>query len=174
MGSLPYLSPLSRDWGGYFWGFSEVHLWIDWTAPLNSTSCRRFGIDLASLRRCDGEGSLSFCWGLDNSVKPKEKFRISKGKRSIIPNPTKEKPPPTPPRGRVKSEKWKRIIEKFIPDGKPLTLDFRPLTFDFWPDCAYHRMQILANSSEEMRWYKKVFRKEIRIIRIIISEINCF
>ena len=148
-------------------GFTEPLVQRKPTAPLDSTSCRRLGVAITSLRRCDGEGSLSFRWGLGDSVKPKEKFRISKGKRSIIPNPAKEKPPPTPPRGRMKSE-------KFIPDGKPLTLDFRPLTFDFWPDCAYHRMQILAISSEEMSWYKKVFRKEIRIIRIIISEINCF
>ena len=146
-------------------GFTEPLVRRKPTAPLDSTSCRRLGVSITSLRRCDGEGSLSFCWGLANSVKPKEKFRISKGKRSIIPNPAKEKPPSYSPEGE--SEKWKRKSEKFIPDGKPLTLDFRPLTFDFWPDCAYHRMQFLANSSEEMRWYKKVFRKEIRIIRII-------
>ena len=40
-----------------FMGFLEANLWIDRTAPLDLTSCRRFVIDLASLRRCDGEGS---------------------------------------------------------------------------------------------------------------------
>ena len=146
-------------------GFTEPLVRSKPTAPLDSTSCRRLGVSITSLRRCDGEGSLSFCWGLANSVKPKEKFRISIGKRSIIPNPAKEKPPSYSPEGE--SEKWKRKSEKFIPDGKPLTFDLRP-------NSTYHRMQLLANSSEEMRWYKKVFRKEIRIIRIIISEINCF
>ena len=45
------------DWLKRFMGLSEAHLWIYWSFPLDSTSCRRFVIDLPSLRHCDGEGS---------------------------------------------------------------------------------------------------------------------
>ena len=55
-------------------------LGINWTAPLDSTSCRRFVIDLAKARRCDGEGSLWFHWGLGISVKSKENASQSDGK----------------------------------------------------------------------------------------------
>ena len=53
MASLPF----GGVGGGRFRGLSEVHVCIDWSTHLDSTSCRRFVIDLASLRRCDGEGS---------------------------------------------------------------------------------------------------------------------
>ena len=66
------------------WGLSEANLWTDWTAPLNSTSCRRFAIDLASLRRCDGEGSPCQRWGLGFSVSPNEWFSSSKRKIQFI------------------------------------------------------------------------------------------
>jgi len=100
-----------------------------------------------------------------SKIKGKVQDKHRKKKHHPQPRKGEAKPPSCSPEGES---------EKFIPDGKPLTLDFRPLTFDLRPNSTYHRMQILANSSEEMRWYKKVFRKEIRIIRIIISEINCF
>ena len=65
------------------WELSEAHVWIDWTAPLDSTSCRRLVIDLASLRRCDNEGSPCKRWRLDVSVKSKETFSLTNGKIGI-------------------------------------------------------------------------------------------
>ena len=54
-------------------GVSQPHVWVDWTDSLDSTSCRRFVIDLASLRRGDGEGSPCQRWGLGFSVESKER-----------------------------------------------------------------------------------------------------
>ena len=62
-----------------FRGLSEVHVWIYWTAPLDSTSCRRLVIEMANARRCDGEGSPCKRWGLGISVKSKKWFSTSKG-----------------------------------------------------------------------------------------------
>ena len=63
-----------EDFLKHFRGLSEPHLWTDWTVPLDSTSCRRFVIDLSSLRHCDGEGSPCKRWGLVSSVKSKKRF----------------------------------------------------------------------------------------------------
>ena len=65
------------------WGLSEAHLRTYWTAPLDSTSCRRLVIEMTSLRRCDNEGSPCKRWGLDVSVKSKETFSLTNGKIGI-------------------------------------------------------------------------------------------
>ena len=65
------------------WALSEAHLGTYWTAPLDSTSCRRLVIEMTSLRRCDNEGSPCKRWGLDVSVKSKETFSLTNGKIGI-------------------------------------------------------------------------------------------
>ena len=65
------------------WELSEAHVWIDWTAPLDSTSCRRLVIEMANARRCDNEGSPCKRWGLDVSVKSQETFSLTNGKIGI-------------------------------------------------------------------------------------------
>ena len=62
------------------WELSEAHLGTDWSAPLDSTSCRRLVIETASARRCDNERSPCKRWGLAISVKSKEKFSLTNGK----------------------------------------------------------------------------------------------
>ena len=57
----------------WFFGLTEPLLWIGWRRAEGSTSCRGFVIDLASLRRGDGEGSPCQRWGLGFSVKSKER-----------------------------------------------------------------------------------------------------
>jgi len=68
------------DWLNRSFGLTEPLLWIDWTVPLDSTSCRRLAIATASARRCDGEGSPCKRWGLGISVKSKERFSGINGK----------------------------------------------------------------------------------------------
>ena len=65
------------------WELSEAHVWIGWTAPLDLTSCRRLVIEMASVRRCDNEGSPCKRWRLDVSVKSKETFSLINGKIGI-------------------------------------------------------------------------------------------
>ena len=62
-----------------FFGLTEPLLWIGWRRAEGSTSCRRFVIDLAKARCCDGEGSPCQRWGLAISVKSKENASESDG-----------------------------------------------------------------------------------------------
>ena len=79
------ISPLSGElegywnWRGLRWGFWELLLWIYWDAPLFQLVARRFGIDLASLRRFDGEGSPCQCRALSISVKSNKRFSTIMG-----------------------------------------------------------------------------------------------
>ena len=66
-----------------FLGFSEWHVGINRTVPLNLTSCRGLGIESASPRHHDSEGSASQQRGLGSSAKSKEKFCAIKGKVGI-------------------------------------------------------------------------------------------
>ena len=70
--STSQIFPLSRESERNFWGLSEAHVWIDWSAPLDLTSCRGLVIEMASARRCDGERSLEKHWGLGYSVESKD------------------------------------------------------------------------------------------------------
>ena len=60
------------------WGMTRARLGIHWSVPLMQLFARRFVIDLASLRRCDGEGSPCQRWGLGHLVKSKKWFSTTK------------------------------------------------------------------------------------------------
>jgi len=47
-----------EDYLKHFCGFSELRVWIFWTDPLDSTSCRGLVIVLTSPRCCNAERSL--------------------------------------------------------------------------------------------------------------------
>ena len=64
----------------HFRGWLEPHVWIDWTVPLNSTSCRGLVIEMASARRFDNEPSPCKRWGLDILVESKERTSRIEGK----------------------------------------------------------------------------------------------
>ena len=64
----------------HFRGWLESHVGIDWSFPLDSTSCRGLGVSMASARRCDNEGSPCKRWGLAISVKSKERTSRIEGK----------------------------------------------------------------------------------------------
>ena len=58
-------------------GLTEVILGIGLRRVEGSTSCRRFAIDLASLRRCDGEGSACQRRGLAIPVETKKRLAFA-------------------------------------------------------------------------------------------------
>ena len=63
-----------------FLGFSDWHVGINRTVPSDLTRCRGLGIESASPRHHDSEGSASQQRGLGISAKSKEKFCAIKGK----------------------------------------------------------------------------------------------
>ena len=64
----------SEDCQRRLFGLIESFLWIGLRRAEGSTSCRRLVIEMASARRFDNERSPCKRWGLDVSVKAKEKF----------------------------------------------------------------------------------------------------
>ncbi len=63
---------------------SEAHEGINSSAHLIKLVARRFGIESASLRRCDGEGSAEQRRALGILVESKKKVMKSKGKGQYI------------------------------------------------------------------------------------------
>ena len=85
-------------------------LWTDWTAPLDSTSCRALAIESASPRYRNAERSLYFHRALNISLNPNEKFSEIKGKKSLTPNPS--------PKGEGSSIKDLKDLKGFLKINK--------------------------------------------------------